>query len=108
MAVMRGAYGGRPYEMSVPVMNDRGALPSPGGRYAADLARMAILLLLHLAESYSVFNTMCHTHRHKREVWIFTRAPPFASPRLRGQQMFLFLLLTTLHTLLSGVRTATE
>ncbi len=29
------------------------------------------------------------------EVRIFTRTPPFAFQRLRGHQMFLFLLLTT-------------
>ena len=45
---------------------------------------------------------------HIREVRIFNRVPPFAFPRLRGQQMFLCILLTTLHALQSGVRTATE
>jgi hypothetical protein len=51
MAEVRGAYDGRPYAVSVPVMNYRVALPSPGGWRAADLAQMAILLLLNLAES---------------------------------------------------------
>ena len=51
IAVMRGAYDGRPYAVNVPVVNDRGALPLPGRWHAVDLARMAILLLLlHLAE----------------------------------------------------------
>ena len=53
IAVMRGAYDGRPYAVDVPVMDDCRALSSPGGWRAANLARMAILhLLLLLAELF--------------------------------------------------------
>ena len=48
MAVMQGAYEGRPDVVDVPVMDDCGALSSPGGWRAAYLARVAILLLLLL------------------------------------------------------------
>ncbi len=48
MAVMLGAYEGQPYAVHVPVMDDCGALSSPGGWRAAYLARVAILLLLLL------------------------------------------------------------
>jgi hypothetical protein len=48
-------------------------------------------------------HTRTHTHRHIRQERIFTRTPPFAFPQLRGQQMFLLLLLTTLHTIQSSV-----
>ena len=66
MAVMQGAYEGRPYAVDVPVMDDCGALSSPGGWRTANPARMAIcllLLLLFLLRRYSVFNTiifLCH------------------------------------------------
>ena len=59
MTVMRGAYDGRPYAVTVPVIDNRGALPSPGGWRAADPAWMAIrilLLLLLLRRRYSVLN----------------------------------------------------
>ena len=53
MAVMQGAYEGRPYAVDMPVMDDCGALSSPGGWLATSLARMAIrLLLLLLAELF--------------------------------------------------------
>ena len=48
MAVMQGAYKGRPYAVDVPVMDDCGTLSSTGGWRAANPARMAILLLLLL------------------------------------------------------------
>ena len=37
MAVMQGAYEGRPYAVDVPVMDGCGALSSPGGWRAAHL-----------------------------------------------------------------------
>ena len=53
MAVMQGAYEGRPYAVDVPVMDDCGALSSPKAWRPANLARIAILLLLlFLAELF--------------------------------------------------------
>ena len=55
MAVMQGDYEGRPYAVDVPVMEDRGALSSPGGWHAANMARMAIRLPQYSDESFHCF-----------------------------------------------------
>ncbi len=59
-AVMPGAYDRRPDAVNVPVMDNRGALSSPGGWRAANLARMAIRFLQHSNESFHCF----HQKRH--------------------------------------------
>ena len=48
MAVMQGAYEGRPYAVDMPVMDDCRVLSSQGDLRTANLARIAILLLLLL------------------------------------------------------------
>jgi hypothetical protein len=78
MAVMRGAYDWRPYAVNMPVMNDRGDLPSPGGWRAVYLARIAILLLLlHLAES------LLHL-QHSRQIPSKTNITPISVPSHGG------------------------
>ena len=52
MAVMQRTYEGRPYVVNMPFIDECGALSAPGGWRAANLARMAILLLLLLAVSF--------------------------------------------------------
>ena len=78
MAEVRGAYDGRPYAVDVPVMNDCGALSSPGGWCASNVARMAILLLLlHLAES------LLHL-QHSRQIPSKTNITPISVPSHGG------------------------
>ena len=60
MTVMPGAYEERPYAVDAPAMDSCGGLTSPGGRPAANPARMAVrlLLLLYLAESFVTLSSI--------------------------------------------------
>ena len=88
MAVMRGAYNEQPYAVNVLVMDDRGALLSPGGWRAANPARLAIrllLLLLFLRRRYSVFNTLVRKRRFQM-LWFLVRIGrnlPSSAPLLK-------------------------